>query len=252
MAQSNVDQLVEYVSNIASKKHGKTVIFGSLVVVFSLFSFFIVKLGTSTTDNQNQAVASPEREDEPAADTTQKVTESEAVDEQDTGIEKYGEIDKDFKKSNDKKVCDNRFPLNGFRHVYRSDWETKQGKTTEFKITNKSGNPIWVNLNHPTANFPIVGFMVYPLESITKRVNIGLYTIDFSFGKNWCNVYTGMVMQNKKMSVSKKVGMTDKTSVHFFVTEDKSGKLDADLFYPPRQKADDEFSDLLIEKQPAK
>jgi hypothetical protein len=97
---------------------------------------------------------------------------------------------------------------------------------------NKTDAPIWLKLKHPTADFPVLGIMIYPLETLKERINIGLYGVEFSKGTKWCNQATGLT-DVKTMVLAKNVPIGKTNSIILRITVNGSGKPEASIIDTP-------------------
>lgn len=237
--------LIQKVQAYAQEKHGKVVILGVLAVAFSIVSIGIVKLASSAHDG-----GPPKRKTPPievSSDPKLKLGGEMSEEEESSFKSRYGAVGQAYRASEDRKECDNRFPDSGFSFLYRAQWDKSPAPKTELEIENLTSKPLWLRLMHPTADYPIIGYLVYPMQKVARRVNIGLYGVDFSQGTQWCNIQTGMV-NSKTYGLATATKMSEAHSVMLRITEDDRGMLDSVVLQLPRRSISEGTTDALVDK----
>ena len=239
--------LIQKLQAYAHEKHGKAVILGVIALAFALVSIGIVKLASSVHEGGPSPRKSPRLET--SSDPKLKPGGEMSEEEESTFKSRYGAVGQAYRASEDRKECDNRFPDSGFSFLYRAQWDKSPAPKTELEIENLTSKPIWIRLLHPTADYPIIGYLVYPMQKVARRVNIGLYGVDFSQGTRWCNIQTGMVSA-KTYGLASATKMSEAHSVTLRITEDDGGTLDSVVMQLPRRSISEGTTDALVDKTP--
>jgi hypothetical protein len=234
---------LEQIQLFSQKKHGKAVILGVLAILITALTLAMVSLVSSmpkaSSESSDTKYSSNSSDDQDGKNALQSKNAEE--------YDRYGEISSKFSAKSTTKECDNRFPTNGYKKIFRTDWASSNSYKSEFQIDNKTGKPLWVKLIHPDSHFQIVAFIVYPFESITQVINIGRYGVEFTTGTQWCNSVTG-ITEGKTLALAKELVLPKTSSVLLRIMSDNDDHLDAIMTNLPRIPTGSENAPMVVEK----
>ena len=214
---------------------------GILVILIT-----IIMVGIYLLSNNVQSVESKQKEPVGSAvigDEVPSIEEDVALQEKNGKF--YGDINSSFSEGKDTSECSNRFPHNGFKKIYRKNWLDSSIGKSEVRFENKTKSPVWIKLIHPTASFPIFGVIVYPMESVVERINIGVYGVEFSNGVKWCNTTTGII-DSKTLVLSKNLTLGRINAAALTIAIDERGTKEALIYDIQRLSVPDSGIDLPI------
>jgi uncharacterized protein YxeA len=231
---------LEQIHTFSQKKHGKPIILGCIAILVTLLSAGIFSLVSSNPSTKSSLIKTQEK----IVETDTKQSEDEIPQE---NLERYGDINSKFSAKESTKECDNRFPTNAYKKVYRKDWAVANTAKSELQLENRTKKPIWVRLIHPNSSFPIIAIMVYPFETVTETINIGRYGVEFSTGTQWCNSFLG-ITDGKTMGLAKELQLPKTSSVLLRILSDNQNNLDAIITNLPRVSKDPNDIKMVIEK----
>lgn len=212
-------KLIERIQLIASERHGKAIIFGFIAIIVTFLTIGISVLASNISSGKNNSINKLVK------------TSSDGVDRIDFKEDdklNFGEVDKPIKESSEDDECDSKFPEHSYKKIYKEGWAGIRSNKAEFQIENTTNKPIWVKLLHPNENYPIIGMMVYPMQKMQQKVNIGIYDVEFSIGKNWCNASVG-ITEGRTMGLADSVRMGTNSISILKISEDNDGNLDAGI-----------------------
>jgi hypothetical protein len=231
---------LEQIQIFSQKKHGKPIILGCIAILVTLLTASIFSLVSGNPSAKSSLIKSQEKMIE--SGTKQPEDDNRIV-----NVERYGDINSKFSPKESAKECDNRFPTNAYKKIYRKDWAIANNAKSEFQLENRTKKPIWVRLLHPTSNFPLIAIMVYPFETVTETINIGRYAVEFSTGTQWCNSFIG-ITDGKTMGLAKELQLPKTSSVLLRITSDNQDNLDAIMTNLPRISNTNKNAPMVIEK----
>jgi hypothetical protein len=105
------------IEELAKIKHGKTIILAVLVILITICTSGVLYVASKMRSAPpEKTLAKEEKKVDPPTDVVKIETPSTQQDM------RYGDINSAYVPAADSKECDNRFPINGFKKVFRADW----------------------------------------------------------------------------------------------------------------------------------